>query len=102
MADLPELSDRDKKILHLYHTRPRWMAWIYALLHGYSWKPCPICHRFFGGQETMSAADLMLSWNTGTTACPGCWQEAWRRSQAFMASIPPPVVYIDENGNRIY
>lgn len=46
---------------------------LYALLFGYSWLPCPVCGKYFGGHELSSnkfLAYLVYEDGTGHPVCP--------------------------------
>lgn len=31
---------------------PRWIAWLYAVTHGYYWSTCKFCGKHYGGHES--------------------------------------------------
>lgn len=59
---------------------PRFVHRLYAFLNAYSWLPCPICDKNFGGHEG-SPTGLMTTWHSGKLVCPDCGEEAQRVNQ---------------------
>ena len=72
---------------------PRFIHWLYALLRGYFWLPCPICGQYFGGHES-TGIGLMEDWNSGVCICPNCESEADKRNSEYMHSHPHPGIMI--------
>ena len=48
--------------------RPRWLAWLRAMVTGYFWLDCPTCGRFFAGFESGGPA----SYHGGGIFTVGC------------------------------
>ena len=64
----------------------RWFNWLYAFIHGYYWKACPICGKKFGGHEDINDCGLMLSQSSGTSACQECYEKVQELNDKFMKS----------------
>ncbi len=54
---------------HELPTRVRRVNWLYALLCGYYWAPCPRCARMYGGHETGGSMG-------GLCTCDRCQQDS--------------------------
>lgn len=72
---------------------PRLLARWSARAGGYFWLPCPLCNRYFGGQEWRSINGHMMDIPTGqgwsgTAICPNC-VAAGRGCQAWAKNRPP-------------
>lgn len=62
--------------------RPRFLHRAWAFVRGYSWIPCPICKRGFGGHEWRDDAELWITERDSVAVCPNCIDEAHRQNRA--------------------
>jgi len=70
----------DGALTHLFY-RPRLLHRIWAFLRGYSWIPCPICKRPFGGHEWQDGAELWITERDSVAVCPNCVEEARKANE---------------------
>lgn len=71
--------------------RPRFLHRAWAFLRGYSWIPCPICKRRFGGQERQDGAELWITGRDSVAVCPNCVEEAQRANEeSGYPQVEPP------------
>lgn len=52
---------------------PRWIQWLYAITHGYFWRPCPNCGQMRGGHEP--SGNMYMGWGAGLMVCADCKEE---------------------------
>jgi hypothetical protein len=71
--------------------QPRFLNRAFAFFRGYSWIPCPICKRGFGGHERSEGGELWITERDSVAVCPRCTEEADRRNQesGFPLVAPP-------------
>jgi hypothetical protein len=73
--------------------QPRFFNRAYAFVRGYSWIPCPICKRGFGGHERSDGAELWITERDSVAVCPRCTKEAEKLNQeSGYPLVEPPVV----------
>lgn len=58
--------------------RPRFIAYILAILRGSFWLSCPMCRQYFAGFEWKNGAALYTYDPQGVAVCPKCAPEAER------------------------
>ncbi len=56
--------------------KPRLLHRSWAFLRGYSWIPCPICKKRFGGHEWEAGNELWITERDSVAVCPRCVAEA--------------------------
>jgi hypothetical protein len=71
--------------------QPRFLNRAYAFVRGYSWIPCPICKRGFGGHERSDGGELWITERDSVAVCPRCIDEAERRNrESGFPRVAPP------------
>lgn len=72
--------------------QPRFLHRLYAFLRGYTWIPCPICKKGFGGHEWQPGNELWITERDSVAVCPRCGEEAKRQNEenSFPRVSPPP------------
>ena len=71
--------------------RPRVVNRTWAFVRGYSWIPCPICKRHFGGHEWTAGSELWITERDSVAVCPRCVDEAHRKNaESGYPIVSPP------------
>ena len=71
--------------------KPRFLHRSWAFLRGYSWIPCPLCKKCFGGHEWKTGNELWITERDSVAVCPCCVAEAEKSNSAngYPVVTPP-------------
>ncbi len=70
--------------------KPRFLNRSWAFLRGYSWIPCPICKKRFGGHEWKTGNELWITERDSVAVCPRCVAEAEESNAANNYPVVTP------------